>query len=377
LSGLGLRAVHPRAQFLGAEDVVQAQHPLEMLHGRELRRESGAADQLRGRVRHPQVRVLLLQIVQFVQQCVERGVGDGRRVLDVVAELVLAHLLGELAPACAGLTGRGGLPGAGIGLNVAIGHRLRLTPERPGSGAAAADSLERFDTVRSHGGSVTSLADQDGPPSGPAPASHAAPPRRKAGLALSGTALTVLLMAASAPSPFYPRMQERFGLSPVGITLVFAVYAVALLATLLTVGSLSDHIGRRPVITVGFVVLAGGMVLLWTAQSSFGLFAGRAVQGLASGFLLSALSASISDFAAPERPLHAALLNAVAPMAGLASGALFAGVALEVSPHADAVVFGTLAAVYCVVAGAVRLVPETSAHVDGWRRSLVPRMSVP
>ncbi|GAA4816776.1 MFS transporter [Tomitella cavernea] len=224
---------------------------------------------------------------------------------------------------------------------------------------------------------MTSLAARSDPPAGAPPAASTTPPRRRAGLALSGSALTILLMAASAPSPFYPRMQESFGLSPVGITLVFAVYAMALLATLLTVGSLSDHIGRRPVITTGFLVLAGGMVLLWTAQSSTGLFAGRAVQGLASGFLLSALSASISDFAPPVRPLRAALLNAAAPMVGLSLGALSAGVALAVSAHAEAIVFGALASAYCVVAATVWLVPETSARVAGWRRSLVPRMSVP
>lgn len=205
-----------------------------------------------------------------------------------------------------------------------------------------------------------------------------APPARRAlGAALAGTALTLLLMAASAPSPFYPRMQDDFGISPVGITLVFAVYAIALLVTLLTAGSLSDHIGRRPVITIGFVLLALGMVLLWTAGSAAMLFAGRAVQGLASGFLLSALSASITDFASPDRPQRAALLNAAGPMAGLMLGAVFAGVALEASEHAGAIVFGTLASAYAAVAGGVWLLPETSPRSGGWRRSLIPRMSVP
>ncbi|MDN5759814.1 MAG: MFS transporter [Tomitella sp.] len=216
-----------------------------------------------------------------------------------------------------------------------------------------------------------------GPTRSDPPAPAPAVPRRRLGAGLAVTALTLLLMAASAPSPFYPRMQDDFGISPVGITLVFAVYAIALLVTLLTVGSLSDHLGRRPVITFGFAVLAVGMVLLWTAQSAPMLFAGRAVQGLASGLLLSALSASITDFASPSRPQRAALLNAAAPMLGLMMGALFGGVALQTSPHAATIVFGSLALAYCIIAVAVWLVPETSALVDGWRRSLAPRMAVP
>ena len=58
----------------------------------------------------------------------------------------------------------------------------------------------------------------------------------------------VLLMAStSAPSPIYPLYLERWGFSVTILTAVFAVYVAGLIAALLTVGSLSDHLGRRPV----------------------------------------------------------------------------------------------------------------------------------
>ena len=47
----------------------------------------------------PQFGVALLEREQFVEQRVEVRVGDDRRVLDVVAELVFAYLVGELLPA--------------------------------------------------------------------------------------------------------------------------------------------------------------------------------------------------------------------------------------------------------------------------------------
>ncbi|MCV7525587.1 MULTISPECIES: MFS transporter [Actinomycetes] len=55
------------------------------------------------------------------------------------------------------------------------------------------------------------------------------------------------MAAASAPSLFYPQIAERLGLIPVATTLVFAVYTFTLLAALLYLGPLSDHVGRRPV----------------------------------------------------------------------------------------------------------------------------------
>lgn len=54
----------------------------------------------------------------------------------------------------------------------------------------------------------------------------------------------VMMATASAPSPIYPLYRERWGLSVTMLTVVFAVYVVGLLGALLTVGSLSDHLGR-------------------------------------------------------------------------------------------------------------------------------------
>ena len=51
--------------------------------------------------------------------------------------------------------------------------------------------------------------------------------------------------AASAPSPLYDTYAARWHFGPTTVTVIFAVYAIALLAVLLTAGTLSDSIGRR------------------------------------------------------------------------------------------------------------------------------------
>jgi MFS family permease len=121
----------------------------------------------------------------------------------------------------------------------------------------------------------------------------AAPPRttRAAGFALAISAVVALMAGASAPSPFYPVLQQELGFSAPTMTGIFAVYALALLLTLLVAGSLSDHVGRRPVISAGFVVLAVSMVAFWHADSVLLLFVARIVQGVAAGLLMSTLSA--------------------------------------------------------------------------------------
>src|ERR1700750_3402672 len=52
--------------------------------------------------------------------------------------------------------------------------------------------------------------------------------------------------SGAAPTPLYHEYQEHFGLPPLMLTIIFAAYVLSLLFALLTVGSLSDYVGRRP-----------------------------------------------------------------------------------------------------------------------------------
>ena len=205
----------------------------------------------------------------------------------------------------------------------------------------------------------------------------AARARRSAGFPLALAAVVALMVGASAPSPFYPVLQARIGFSAGTLTTIFGVYALTLLATLLVTGSLSDHVGRRPVLAAGFVVLAASMVGFWHATDVPTLMASRAVQGVAAGLLMSTLSAAVVDLEPERRAGLAATLNSVTPLAGLAAGALAAGALLDRAHHALPLVFGTLTAAYLLLALAVLALPETSPRHPGWARSLRPRVGIP
>ncbi|HMO28031.1 MAG TPA: MFS transporter, partial [Enterovirga sp.] len=64
----------------------------------------------------------------------------------------------------------------------------------------------------------------------------------------SGTGLpvgeTATGSAAGAPTPLYVVSQQQWGFPTSTLTLVFAAYVLGLLATILVVGALSDHVGR-------------------------------------------------------------------------------------------------------------------------------------
>ena len=199
----------------------------------------------------------------------------------------------------------------------------------------------------------------------------------RGGFSLALAATTLTMAAASAPSLFYPRIAELLGLLPVATTLVFAVYAFALLAALLCLGSLSDRIGRRPVITTGSLALAASLLLFWSAGSLAALLVARALQGTAAGLLVPTMSAMLIDSEPPSRPGSAALWNTIGPMLGLATGALGAAVLLDVTADPALTVFGLLVAAFAAVAALVWTTPETVARTRVHRSDLRPVFTVP
>ncbi|WP_222262439.1 MFS transporter [Modestobacter marinus] len=189
--------------------------------------------------------------------------------------------------------------------------------------------------------------------------------------------LLVLMLAASGvPSPLYRVYAEQFGFGPGMLTVVFAVYAFALLLSLLVVGGLSDHVGRRPVLAVALVVEAAAMAMFLLADGVGWLLAARVVQGLATGAMTGTFGAALLDTQRPERPLGP-LVNAAAPGLGLSLGAVGAGLAVEFLPAATDWVFGSLTVLCLLAALGVLALPETSPRLAGAAASLRPSVQVP
>src|SRR5246127_3413850 len=74
--------------------------------------------------------------------------------------------------------------------------------------------------------------------------------------------------SGAAPTPLYHEYQEHFGLTPFMITIIFAAYVLSLLLALLTVGSVSDYVGRRPAILAALMLNIFAMVVFMTAGSA-------------------------------------------------------------------------------------------------------------
>jgi MFS family permease len=201
-------------------------------------------------------------------------------------------------------------------------------------------------------------------------------PREAAFWALTAT-LAFLLFASSAPSPLYVVYQQEWHFSPLTLTSVFAVYVLALLVALVFAGSLSDRVGRRPVLLGALAVQLVAMILFGVAHGVGMLFAARIVQGFATGVATGALSAALIDLAPARRPHLGALLSAAAPPMGLALGALGSGLLVQYGPDPLRLVYWLLTAVFALAIVAVLAMPETVRATHGWTSALAPRIGVP
>jgi MFS family permease len=159
------------------------------------------------------------------------------------------------------------------------------------------------------------------------------------------TLFLMMFFASAAASPLYRVYQARFHFSAATLTAVFAVYVLVLLATLLFFGSVSDYLGRLPVIiaaTFGAIAATASAAFLAgtaVAGAGFGLaFLGsfRTITALAepddraglvaaiyiAGYLAFSVPALIAGVAATRFGLHSTALVYAAALAALASAAV-------------------------------------------------------
>ncbi len=185
--------------------------------------------------------------------------------------------------------------------------------------------------------------------------------------------IVALLASSAAPTPLYAIYQARWHFTPITTTVVFGVYAMAVLAALLTLGKLSDHVGRRPVLLTAIAVHVGSLVIFATATGVPALLAARVVQGVSTGAALGAIGAAMLDM---DRELGT-FANAVAPGLGTASGAILSALAVRFLPDPTRLIYLALIGVLVLQAGAIAAMHETVSRAPGALASLRPEIIMP
>ena len=201
-----------------------------------------------------------------------------------------------------------------------------------------------------------------------------------AGFVVIALAFTTAMAFSTLPTPLYVLYQQRDGFPTYMITVIFAVYAVGVAASLYFVGHVSDWLGRRRIIIAALLVelLAALMFAVW--NDTIGLIAARIVSGIGIGALTASATAHLTELNAVARPGSPGTANAVAGLAnigGLALGPLIAGLLAQFAPQPLVTPFVVFAVLLAIAALAVTIVPETVDRPDPLPRYRPQRVAVP
>lgn len=186
--------------------------------------------------------------------------------------------------------------------------------------------------------------------------------------------LTITFLAgSSAPTPLYSVYRTEWGFTPLTVTLIFGIYALAVLSALLVAGRLSDHLGRRPVLITAALVQSVAMLVFATADGVASLMVARVIQGLATGSALAAIGAGMLDL----DTARGTLANSVAPSLGTGLGGLVAGLVAHFLPAPTHLVYLIFAVTFVAQAVGVVFIAETASQQAGAGLSLRPQFRVP
>lgn len=134
-----------------------------------------------------------------------------------------------------------------------------------------------------------------------------------------------LMLGTTLPTPLYVIYQAQWHFSSGITTVIFASYALGVLAALLLAGRSSDQVGRRPVLFAALAFSAVSTVVFIVSPALGWLFVGRVLSGISAGLVTGTATAALTDLYIGPSPRHASMVATAANMGGLATDRLLSG----------------------------------------------------
>ena len=147
-------------------------------------------------------------------------------------------------------------------------------------------------------------------------------------------ALFTTILASHAPTPLYAAWQQAWGFSSTALTAVFSIYVLGVVLTLLTMGSLSDQVGRRQMLVPGLVFIICGSAVFVLASDIYQLGLARLLTGIGTGLVTGAATAAVVELDPDNNWARSATRAALAFTLGCSTGPALSSMALRWTDHA-------------------------------------------
>nr|WP_255434050.1 MFS transporter [Ammoniphilus sp. CFH 90114] len=137
------------------------------------------------------------------------------------------------------------------------------------------------------------------------------------------SSLFLIMLGANIPIPLFSLYEQKWELSPGMITLIFAVYAFAIIPTSLIAGQLSDRIGRKWILVLGLSMSILGTVSFALADGTISILLSRVLQGLSVGLFNGVAVAAMTEIHPSQDKTFCAFVSSIAMSVGNALGPIF------------------------------------------------------
>ncbi|WP_137824692.1 MFS transporter [Brevibacterium sp. 2SA] len=188
--------------------------------------------------------------------------------------------------------------------------------------------------------------------------------RHGVGFWLVAAAFLIGMAYSTLPTPLYPLYAERDGFSTFVVTIVFSVYAVGVVISLILVGHISDWVGRKRIIIPALALEAASAIIFLLWPDLPGLIAARLISGLGVGMLTATATAHLHELHSRHRPRAATsarseVVSIAANIGGLGLGPLVAGFLAQYVTGPLVVPYLVFLVLLLASIAAVCLAPET------------------
>lgn len=189
-------------------------------------------------------------------------------------------------------------------------------------------------------------------------------------------ALVLFAAGTSLITPLIPIYKDRLGFSDTVVTLFLVCYVATLVPSMLTLGQVSDRIGRKPVLFAALVLLGAAQAYIASEPSLAGLLCARAAQGAATGAFFGTCTAFLVEAAPVGRRAWVATLSSISVRLGLGLGPGVGGVLAEYVGAPLRTPFLLHLGALAVAVSLLIWLPETVFRTPD-RRALSLRLEVP
>ena len=192
---------------------------------------------------------------------------------------------------------------------------------------------------------------------------------------IAACAMLLTFAAVAVPVPLYAEYKMALGLTDADISLTMVSYLTGVLTTLFIGGSLSDALGRRPLVAAALLFGSLACALYIWLPNGAALQIARMVQGVSCGLTMSATSAFMLDCTSQRYRTFGTTIASTGCLIGMMIGSLGIGIYATFSRNYIPM-FGVLIVLMMLNAVLLPLAQETVTHRITIRKAIKPLVHI-